>query len=145
MSAYTRTIAVAICTALAGVPSTIDASSCNHPIVVEIKMRSNSTCWVHKGTGTHSFGQFLKGQKISVGAASGTSYDTSGDLSWTSRDPWQINIAGPGGFQQYESDGVLYAKLPANGNYVVSLGPCAIWGAPGTVIVCASDPRLTIE
>jgi hypothetical protein len=72
-------------------------------------------------------------------------YDTRGDLSWTTQDPWQINIEGPSGFQQLELDGVLYAKLPITGKYVISMGPCAIWGARGTVVVCVSDPRLTIE
>ena len=139
-----KLLTLAVCAATAIVPSTLSASSCNNPIVVPIKFKSGGHCWQHKGTGTHFFGKFLKGQSISIGAAGGISYDTRGDLSWTTQDPWQINIEGPGGFEQY-GDGVLYAKLPATGKYVISMGPCAIWGARGTVVVCASDPRLTIE
>jgi hypothetical protein len=135
-----------LCAATATVPSTLSASSCNNPIVVPIKFAHGAHCWEHRGIGTHFFGQFLKGQNISIGAAGGTKYLTGGDLSWTHNDPWQIYIEGPGGFSQpTESDGLLYARLPASGKYVISVGPCAIWGARGTVVICASDPRLTIE
>ena len=140
-----KLLILAVCAATAAVPSTLSASSCNNPIVVPIRLKSGAHCWQHKGTGTHFFGQFLKGQNISIGAAGGINYDTHGDLSWTTQDPWQINIEGPSGFQQLELDGVLSAKLPVTGKYVISMGPCAIWGARGTVVVCASDPRLTIE
>jgi hypothetical protein len=141
---HAKLLALVVSAATATVPSTLSASSCNNPIVVEIKFKSGGHCWQHKGTGTHFFGQFMKGQSISVGAAGSTSYGTRGDLSWTIHDPWQIGIEGPGGFEQFDN-GVLYAKLPATGKYVISMGPCAIWGARGTVVVCASDPRLTIE
>lgn len=140
-----RTVAVAVCAAIVAAPYTVSASSCNNSIVVPIQFKNSAQCWQHKGTGTHFYGQFLKGQSISVGAAGGTNYDTRGDLSWTIKDPWQIFVEGPGGFSQLASDGVLYAKLPANGKYVLSIGPCAVWGSRGTVVVCASDPRLTIE
>jgi hypothetical protein len=136
---------IAACAIVALTPSQLSASSCNNPIVVPIKFQSGAHCWQHKGSGTHFFGQFLKGQSISIGAAGGTKYMTGGDLSWTHNDPWQIGIEGPSGFQEGELDGVLYAKLPVTGKYVISLGPCAIWGAQGTVVVCASDPRLIIE
>ena len=139
-----KLLILTVCAATAAIPSKLSASSCNNPIVVPIKFKPGGHCWQHKGTGTHFFGQFLKGQNISIGAAGGTNYDTRGDLSWTSQYPWQINIEAPDGFQQ-ETDGVLYVKLPATGKYVISMGPCAIWGARGTVVVCASDPRLTIE
>ena len=141
----TKLLNLAVFASVATIPSVISASSCNNPIVVPIKFNASWQCWQHKGTGTHFFGQFAKGQNISIGAAGGTSYDTRGDLSWTIQNPWQINIEGPSGFGQLELGGVLYAKLPATGKYVISMGPCAIWGKSGTVVVCASDPRLTIE
>lgn len=141
-----RTTAIAVCAAMAAIPSQLSASSCNHPIVVPTKFKPNAHCWEHRGIGTHFFGQFLKGQTISIGAAGGTKHMTAGDFSWSMNDPWQIYIEGPGGFSRpTEFNGVLYAKLPAGGKYVISVGPCAIWGARGTVVVCASDPRLTIE
>jgi hypothetical protein len=143
--ATSRKLAVALFAAALALPSQLFASSCNNPIVVPIQFKGKAQCWEHRGKGTHFFGQFLKGQNISVGAAGGTKYTTDGDLSWTIKDPWQISIEGPGGFSSYELGGVLYAKLPATGKYVVSLGPCAIWGAQGTVVLCASDPRLIIE
>jgi hypothetical protein len=67
----------------------------------------------------------------------------------SSNDPWQLTIEGPGGFTKssdVDNEGVLYVdKLPATGKYVISIGPCADWGEPGTILIHASDPRLTIE
>lgn len=128
--------------------STSFASSCNNPIVIPIKFSPGQSKWIHRGVGTHFFGYFKKGQHISIGAASGTKHDTTGDLSWTMNNPWQLSIEGPGGFTKFAdtNSGVLYVdKVPASGKYVITMGPCAEWGRPGTVLVYASDPRLIIE
>lgn len=123
------------------------ASSCNHEIVVPIKVRPGQTDWQHYGKGTHFVGYFLKGQQLTIGAAGGK-HDTGGDLSWTSsrNDSWHIRIDGPNGFSKFTIDGYLgTGPLPTTGKYIVSIGPCAVWGAAGTIAVHASDPRLTIE
>jgi hypothetical protein len=82
-------------------------------------------------------------------AISQTNYDTRGDLSWTTikDDPWQIYISGPEGFSQLGDfdNGTLSVKIPVTGKYVIEIGPCAVWGASATVLVHASDPRLTTE
>jgi hypothetical protein len=87
--------------------------------MIRLSFRSNSNqaqiAGNIKGLEHISFGQFLKGQNISI-AAGGSNYDMRDDLTWTNNDPWQLNIEGPGCFQQLELDGVLYAKLLASGN-----------------------------
>jgi hypothetical protein len=142
-------VKVVIAAAIALLATPVYGSSCNHEIVVPIKFRGGSYEWVHRGVGTHFFGNFIKGQSISVASAAGTGYDTRGDLSWTRTkdDPWQVYISGPGGFSQLGDfdNGTLFVKIPATGKYVIQIGPCAVWGAPGTVLVHASDPRLTTE
>jgi hypothetical protein len=126
------------------------ASSCNHEIVVPIKFPPGKLEWAFRGKGTHFFGFFQKGQSLNIAGAGG-SHDVSGDFSWasSSTDPWQITIEGPNGFIQVpgvETEGVLYVeKLPATGKYVISIGPCADWGESGTLVIHASDPRLTID
>jgi hypothetical protein len=126
------------------------ASSCNHEIVVPIKFPPGKLEWAFRGRGTHFFGFFQKGQSLNIAGAGGI-HDFSGDFSWasSSTDPWQITIEGPNGFIQVtdvETEGVLYVeKLPATGKYVISIGPCADWGESGTLIIHASDPRLTID
>lgn len=144
---------LAVLTYLAPAPAM--ASACNHEIVVPIKFPPGKTEWVHRGVGTHFYGNFHKGQSLAIAAAGGTSHDTSGDLSWTvlSKDPWSLTIEGPGAFSK-SSDfdvngkpgGTLYVdKLPATGKYVISIGPCADWGMRGTIQIRASDPRLIVE
>jgi hypothetical protein len=132
-------------------PSSALASACNHEIVVPIKFSPGKWEWIFRGVGTHFFGNFQKGQSLVVAAAGGTNYDTSGDLSWAalSKDPWQLYIEGPAGFSassDFDNQGSLRIdKLPATGKYVITIGPCADWGEPGTMLIHASDPRLTID
>jgi hypothetical protein len=142
----TRNALIGVLALLSPLPAI--ASSCNHEIVVPIRFPAGKTEWVYRGAGTHYFGTFQKGQGLSIAAAGGTNYDTSGDLSWAARsnDPWQLTIEGPGGFTSFSQDGTLYVdRLPATGKYIISIGPCADWGEPGTMLIHASDPRLTIE
>jgi hypothetical protein len=139
---------VAFLAAACLIPGLAFGSSCNHEIVVPIKFAVGKTEWVHRGVGTHYVGYFQKGQSLSIAGAGGTSYDTRGDLSWaaSSDEPWQLSIQGPNGFFQMSDDsGVLYVDpLPSTGKYVITIGPCASWGSAGTLVIHASDPRLTI-
>jgi hypothetical protein len=52
------------------------------------------------------------------------------------RDP---NVEGPGGFffGEAQAPGELTFVAPANGTYRFSFSPCALWGAPGAVKICA--------
>ena len=125
------------------------ASACNHEIDVAIKFRPGAVEWTHRGPGTHFVGYFATGQGIVVAGAGGVNHDTRGDLSWaaSSGDPWQFFIEGPNGFTAvtpYDKLGVLQVDaLPATGKYVISIGPCADWGEPGTLLIRTSDPRRT--
>jgi hypothetical protein len=147
-----RSVLAAILLAAAGAsPAPALGSSCNREIVVPIRFPAGSTTWLHRGPGTHYVGFFSKGQSLSIAGAGGVKYDVRGDLSWAtaSQDPWLFTIEGPGGFLKsaaFDHQGVLYIdRLPATGKYVISMGPCADWGEPGTVVIHASDPRLTIK
>ena len=55
---------------------------------------------------------------------------------WRPRDP---NVEGPGGFffGGAQAPGALAFVAPANGTYRLSFSPCAMWGAPGMVKICA--------
>jgi hypothetical protein len=144
-------IACAVVLAVAFQSTGAFASGCNHEIVVPIRFPPGKLDWIHRGKGTHYFGNFRRGQSLSIAGAGGTNHDVGGDLSWASRssDPWQLTIEGPGGFtmsSDVNNEGVLYVdKLPSTGKYVISIGPCADWGEPGTILIHASDPRLTLD
>jgi len=55
---------------------------------------------------------------------------------WRARDS---NVEGPGGFffGAAQAAGELTFVAPANGPYRFSFSPCAMWGAPGAVKICA--------
>ncbi|MBV8440883.1 MAG: hypothetical protein JO312_10060 [Hyphomicrobiales bacterium] len=116
------------------------ASSCNRVVAVRIEMAPGQACWTYRGAATTFVGDFSHGQTIAaqmIGEAA--DYDPrSGRAAtvWRSRDP---NVEGPGGFffGGIEAPGVLTFRAPANGTYRFSFSPCALWGAPGAVKICA--------
>ena len=119
----------AVCVA----PSTLHASGCNQDIVVPIQFSAGSTCWRHNGPGTTFNGQFAAHQHITASAI-GEMYSAGGKVT---TGPWQLSVTGPGGFSASDDgNGHLAATLPAAGKYSFSIGPCAVWGAPGTVEIC---------
>jgi hypothetical protein len=68
-----------------------------------------------------------------------TDYDPrSGDTTNVSR-PRDPNVEGPGGyfFAVPDAPGVMTFVAPATGTYRFSFSPCAMWGAPGAVKICA--------
>ena len=121
-------------------PGLARASSCNKEVVAAIQMAAGQVCWTYRGAATTFVGSFSSGQAISVqmiGEAS--EYDPrSGRVAtvWRPRDP---NVEGPGGFffGAAEAPGELTFVAPANGPYRFSFSPCAMWGAPGAVKICA--------
>ena len=116
------------------------ASSCDREVVVHIKMAAGQACWAYRGAATTFVGDFLHGQRIAaqmMGQASEFDPRTGGVASvWRARDP---NVEGPGGFffGDAEAPGALTFVAPANGTYRFSFSPCAMWGAPGAVKICA--------
>ena len=125
------------------------ASGCTHEIDVPVKFRPGAVEWTHRGPATHFVGYFAKGQGLSVAGAGGVHYDARGDFSWASSsdDPWQLFLEGPNGFTAvtpYDKLGVLHVDaLPATGKYVISIGPCADWGEPGTLVIRTLAPGST--
>jgi hypothetical protein len=116
------------------------ASSCNKDVAVRIEMGPGQTCWTYHGAATTFVGDFSNGQTIAahmIGEAA--DYDPrTGRVAtvWRPRDP---NVEGPGGFffGDAEAPGLLTFRAPANGTYRFSFSPCAMWGAPGAVRICA--------
>ena len=115
-------------------------SSCDRDVVARIKMAPGQVCWTYRGAATTFVGDFLHGQRIAaqmMGQASEYDPRTGAVASfWRARDP---NVEGPGGFffGDAEAPGALTFVAPANGTYRFSFSPCAMWGAPGTVKICA--------
>ncbi len=116
------------------------ASSCDREIVVRIQREAGQACWTYRGPATTFVGRFSHGQRIAAQMLGRESEDDprSGRvvLSWRPRDP---NVEGPGGFffGAAQAPGVLTFVAPANGIYRFSFSPCAMWGAPGAVQICA--------
>ncbi len=132
-------LAAAFAFAVAATRSAL-ATSCDREVVVHIYMAADQTCWSYRGAATSFVGKFLHGQRISAQMMGDASeYDPrSGRVVrfWRARDP---NVEGPGGFYfgDAEAPGALNYVAPANGTYRFSFSPCAMWGAPGTVKICA--------
>ena len=122
------------------IPGLALASSCNRNVVAPIQMAAGQVCWTYRGAATAFVGSFSSGQAITaqmIGEAS--EYDPrSGRVAtvWRPRDP---NVEGPGGFffSAAQAPGELTFVAPANGPYRFSFSPCAMWGAPGAVKICA--------
>jgi hypothetical protein len=116
------------------------SSSCDRDVVAHIKMAPGQGCWTYRGAATTFVGDFAHGQRIAaqmMGRASEYDPRTGGVASfWRARDP---NVEGPGGFffGDAEAPGALTFVAPANGTYRFSFSPCAMWGAPGAVKICA--------
>jgi hypothetical protein len=143
MVSWRRAQNAVLVTALACVPlisGLARASSCNKDVVAPIQMAAGQACWTYRGAATTFVGSFSSGQAITaqmIGEAS--EYDPrSGRVAtiWRPRDP---NVEGPGGFffGAAQGPGELTFVAPANGPYRFSFSPCAMWGAPGAVKICA--------
>ena len=132
--------AVSLVAALAGFAAPAFASACDKVVVARIKMPAGQKCWTYRGAATAFVGDFSHGQTISAQmTGEQAEYDPrSGEVAtaWRPRDP---NVEGPGGFffGDAEAPGALTFVVPANGTYRFSFSPCAMWGAPGAVRICA--------
>jgi hypothetical protein len=95
------------------------ASSCDKEVVARIRFPVRQACWTYRGPATLFVGKFSSGQTVS-----------------RPRDP---NVEGPGGyfFAVPDAPGVMTFVAPATGTYRFSFSPCAMWGAPGAVKICA--------
>jgi len=131
---------MALAELLAGWPAGAYAGACKVDVKVRIEMAPDERCWTYRGAATTFIGAFSYGQRIAIqmiGEASDYDPRTGRTVtSWRPRDP---NVEGPGGFFSgaAEAPGSLTFTAPASGTYRVSFAPCAMWGAPGAVKICA--------
>jgi hypothetical protein len=118
----------------------LQASSCDKQVAVRIRFPAGKACWIYRGAATLFVGKLSSGQTISAQmTGEGTDYDPrSGGVSTVSR-PRDPNVEGPGGyfFAVPDAPGVMTFVAPATGTYRFSFSPCAMWGAPGAVTICA--------
>jgi hypothetical protein len=116
------------------------ATSCSREVAAQIRFPAGRACWTYRGSATLFIGEFSSGQTVSAQmAGEATDYDPrSGRVATVSR-PRDPNVEGPGGyfFGAPEAPGVLTFVAPATGTYRFSFSPCAMWGAPGAVKICA--------
>ena len=116
------------------------ASSCDKEVVARIEMKGRQICWTYRGPATLFVGKFSSGQTISAQmTGEATDYDPRNGSASTVSRPRDPNVEGPGGyfFAVPEGPGVLTFVAPATGTYRFSFSPCAMWGAPGVVRICA--------
>ena len=116
------------------------ATSCDKEVVARIRFPAAHACWSYRGPATLFVGKFSSGQAISAQmTGEATDYDPrSGGAATVSR-PRDPNVEGPGGyfFAVPDGPGDLTFVAPATGTYRFSFSPCAMWGAPGAVRICA--------
>ena len=116
------------------------ATSCSREVVAQIRFSFGKACWTYRGPATLFVGKFASGQTISAQmTGEAADYDPrSGSVATVSR-PRDPNVEGPGGyfFAVPDAPGVMTFVAPATGTYRFSFSPCAMWGAPGAVKICA--------
>jgi hypothetical protein len=134
-------IALAAILALISAHSTpASASSCSREVVAQIRFSSGKACWTYRGPATLFVGKFSNGQTISAQmTGEATDYDPRDGSTATVSRPRDPNVEGPGGyfFAVPDAPGVMTFVAPATGTYRFSFSPCAMWGAPGVVKICA--------
>jgi hypothetical protein len=116
------------------------ASSCSREVVAQIRFPARQACWTYRGPATQFVGKFSSGQAISTQmTGEAADYDPRNGSTTTYLRPRDPNVEGPGGYFNGVTDGpgVLTFRAPATGIYRFSFSPCAMWGAPGVVKICA--------
>jgi hypothetical protein len=111
-------------------------AGCNRPIVVPVRFQQGAVCWQHVGVGTTFTGQVGARQRVSA-AAIGEFVNADGKREWVTTGHWQISLSGPDGFFANGENGELETILPRAGEYTFEIGPCAVWGSPGMIEICA--------
>ena len=136
-----KQIALAAALAFAPVLSTSAlATSCSREVTARVRFPAGRACWTYRGPATLFVGKFSSGQTISAQmTGEATDYDPRSGSAATVSRPRDPNVEGPGGFfiGVPEGPGVLTFVAPATGTYRLSFSPCAMWGAPGAVRICA--------
>src|SRR5580698_10591830 len=141
VSPIQTSIALAAAVAFAPAHSTsARATSCSREMVAQIRFPARQACWTYRGPATLFIGKFSSGQTISAQmTGEATDYDPRNGSAATVSRPRDPNVEGPGGyfFAVPDAPGVMTFVAPATGTYRFSFSPCAMWGAPGAVRICA--------
>jgi len=133
--------ALAALTAFApALPASAAAASCSPEVAAQIRFSAGHACWTYRGRATLFVGDFSTGATVSaqmIGEA--TEYNPRSGRARTVSRPRDPNVEGPGGFYfgDAQAPGLLTFVVPATGTYRFSFAPCAMWGAPGAVRICA--------
>jgi hypothetical protein len=137
---HTRTALTAALVLVPTLSTSALATSCSREVVAQIRFPVGQACWTYRGPATLFIGKFASGQTISAQmTGEATDYDPrNGSVATISR-PRDPNVEGPGGYFYGVPDapGVLTFVAPTTGTYRFSFSPCAMWGAPGVVKICA--------
>jgi hypothetical protein len=140
MREWRRPIALAAVVSVSALSTSALATSCSREVVAQIRFTGRQACWTYRGAATLFIGKFSSGQAVSAQmSGEATDYDPrSGGVAAVSR-PRDPNVEGPGGYFYGVPDrpGVMTFVAPATGTYRLSFSPCAMWGAPGVVKICA--------
>ena len=135
-----RAAVIAALALVPALPSSTLAKSCSHDVAAPIRLTAGQVCWTYRGPATSFVGRFSSGEAISAEmTGEATDYDPRSGRAATVSRPRDPNVEGPGGFffGVPDAPGVLNFVAPATGTYRFSFSPCAMWGAPGSVKVCA--------
>ena len=115
--------------------NTAIASACNRDIRQQIKFSSGSYCWSFNGTATTFYGNFGAGQKINV-RATGLDQRSWVALDLSATDRANFFRSSPND-RNGNSSGQLDFVTPHSGYYEFTIFPCAMWGKPVQITICA--------
>lgn len=113
------------------------ASACNESKTVQIAFHRGATCWSYSGTAEFFTGKFKAGQRIMISAVGAEQEMGANGRLVTRQAPRDIDVSlkGSSTYPQLNNGQMI---TPATGTYTFSLGPCAVWGLPAQVQICAS-------
>ncbi len=140
MSEWHKPIALAAAVFVSALSTPALATSCSREVVAQIQFNGRRACWTYRGAATLFIGKFSNGQTVSAQmTGEATDYDPRNGSAATVSRPRDLNVEGPGGYFYGVPDapGVMTFVAPATGTYRFSFSPCAMWGAPGVVRICA--------
>ncbi|HEY3812307.1 MAG TPA: hypothetical protein VGL66_03705 [Caulobacteraceae bacterium] len=134
-----RVIVAALAAGLAvgGVVLQAHASACNTPKTVNIQFHRGATCWAYSGTAEVFVGKFKAGQRLMISAVGAEQDMGSNGRLVTRQSARDIDVSLKGSNQSLSlNNGQMIT--PATGTYEFTLFPCAVWGLPAQVQICAS-------
>ena len=134
-----RVIVAALAAGLAvgGVVLQAHASACNQSKTVQIAFHRGATCWSYSGTAEVFVGKFKAGQRIMISAVGAEQEMGANGQLVTHQAPRDIDVSLKGAKPTVAlNNGQMVT--PATGTYTFSLYPCADWGLPAQVQICAS-------